>query len=233
MALKSCVPVPGEKQLQVKTEKEGMPLDSISTSPIPGKSPNEVQIQVSLVTNLVYLEEEERRQFASSFHSCGEQQAAADSRGSKRRVKEHPAVVPSSRRKTRAYKVGLSWYEGDGPHLAIFDQNSEQATLVKTVNIQKWTRPSVLETGDCFKVPASCCLIWNTPSGVGSLQTGSLAGSVAKRRDSNPFASGLNVQSEPMRCLEKRRSIVLCDRNILKRYFREARKRHICLAFCT
>ena len=102
-------------------------------------------------------------------------QAAADSRGSKGITNERDAVVPSSRHRSRAHVVVSVWYGDDSPHLGVL-MNTEQAIRVKTVKIQKWTRPSVPETGDCFKALTSCCLIQSNSSELGSLSTGSLGG---------------------------------------------------------
>jgi len=120
------------------------------------------------------------------------QQAAADSRGSIGITNERDAVVPSSRHRSRAHVVVSVWYGDDSPHLGVF--NTEQAIRVKTVKIQKWTRPSVPETGDCFKALTSCCLIQSDSSESGSLSTGSLGGRLLFEV-SKLNRRGLNVQS--------------------------------------
>jgi len=164
------------------------PVTGISNGGEPiAKSSQNVPVKISLITNLVYLEEEERRQFNADCKNG-------------RRVREDPKesrmnVMPSYPlvgTEVGPYVVVSVWYGGDSPHLGV--SNTEQAIRVKTVKIQKWTRPSVPETGDCFKALTSCCLIQSNSSELGSLSTGSLGGRLLFKV-SKLNRRGLNVQS--------------------------------------
>ena len=72
MPLKSCVPVPGNKALRANKpyngSLNGTAVTGLESKNAPGATSQDIPINVELVTNLVYLEEEERRQFASSSH---------------------------------------------------------------------------------------------------------------------------------------------------------------------
>jgi hypothetical protein len=70
MSLSSVVPESGTKAM--KYDKTALAFTDTAVvgikDKVPGESPSEVPLKVDLITNLVYLEEEERRQFASSSH---------------------------------------------------------------------------------------------------------------------------------------------------------------------